>query len=107
MQRGHCASSCPARPATRPYAVLSTDAILRFPLPPIADQAVRFLQRWRRCSGTRSMSRGLGAHVPRPATPSWRPEPREELRGELIEVDGDAWTASPMATSQAPIRSSA
>jgi hypothetical protein len=81
----------PDRGAARQYSVLPTAAAPALP-PPLADQAVLVLRRWRRCSRTRATSRGPVAQVPRPATPS-RPvvEPQEELRGEVVgeRVDDD------------------
>src|SRR5262245_34765977 len=91
---------CRTRPprAALEYAVLATPAILRFPPPPLADQAVLYLRRWRRCSRTRSTSRGPGrGAASRDAVAAGRNYARN--CGDLVQVVADASTAAPPASA--------
>src|SRR5262249_13264466 len=81
-------SASPTPCAVRPYAMLSDAAILRIASPPLADQAVLILRRWRRCSGTRATLRALGRRCSVPRRLHGRPELRDELRGEIVQVVG-------------------
>ena len=74
------------------YAVRATARILRLPPPPLADQAVLLLRRWRRCSGTHSR-RAAWAQVQRVVTPA-RPAGtarRTARRAPPVEGTVDGW----------------
>jgi hypothetical protein len=67
----------PTRGAARQCAVLSTATILRFPLPPIADQAVLYL--WRLAS-MQHIAPPEASRCRVPLRLGGRPQPQEELR---------------------------